>query len=197
MKSTTTLLLLITTLFTTPLNAQLSKAYLTLGGNLTDDYLTESGTKQVGTRLGINIGAGVSLPILQRWETNLELLYTQNGFYTQPSQLPNIALNKIKLHYLEVPLNLAYRFNLKKNEQAHFYKQSISGGIGYARLFKHKVLAVDGSDVTDEVQFNQVNALLFNLGGTSHLNQRLALNGKVTLTTFGEWTLAMRLLFYL
>jgi len=115
MKRFTILFFLILALFTVQLNAQRSKAYLALGSNLTDDYLTESGNSQVGTRLGLNIGPGVSILIHRRWETSVELLYSQNGFYANPVQIPTIALNKIKLHYIEVPLTLAYRFNIKKN----------------------------------------------------------------------------------
>ena len=197
MKRFTSAIFLILFLFSPQLNAQRSKAYLALGSNLTQDYLTGSGNSQVGTRLGLNIGTGVSTLIYKKWETSIELLYSQNGYYSKIVQTPAIALNKIKLHFIEVPMTLAYRFNIKQNEKKHFHKFNLSSGIAYARLFKHKIIAIDGTNVTNEVQFDQENALLFNFAGTSYFNESIALNGRVTLSTFGEWTMALRLLFYI
>lgn len=179
------------------LNAQGFKAYLAFGSNLTEAYLTQSGNSQVGTRIGLNIGPGVSVVINGRWETSMELLYSQNGHYAKFVQTPTIALNQLRFHYIEVPLSWGYRFNLKKNEQEIFYKLRISGGMAYARLFKHKVLAIDGTDLTNDVRFDQENALLFNIAATSFINESLTLNGRGTLSTFGGWTIALRLLYYI
>lgn len=197
MKQYTILFFTTLVLFAVQLNAQKPKAYLALGSNVTDDYLTEFGDSQVGTRIGLNIGPGVSIMTHRRWETSIELLYSQNGFYLSPIQIPAVTLEKISLHYIEAPLTLAYRFNLRKNEKEHAYKHSISGGIAYARLFKLKIIAIDGTNVTNELRFNQENALLFNFTGTSYFNESLALNGRVTLSTFGKLTIALRLLFYI
>lgn len=199
MKRFTVLILLTFILGTIQLNAQGFKGYLTLGSNLTDAYLTESGNSQQGSRIGLNVGPGVSVIMNRnrRWETSMELLYSQNGHYVNLVQVPAIALNKITLHYIEVPLSLAYRFNIKDNEKERFYKRSISGGIIYARLFKHKIIAVDGTDLTNDVRFDQENALLFNIAATSFFSESFALNGRGTLSTFGEWTIALRLLYYI
>ncbi len=179
------------------LNAQRFKAYLALGSNLTEAYLTQSGNSQVGTRIGVNLGPGVSIVINTRWETSMELLYSQNGHYAKLVQAPSIALNKLRLHYIEVPLSWGYRFNIKKDEQANFYKRRISAGIAYARLFKYSVLAIDGTDLTNDVRFAQENALLFHIAATSFFNESLALNARGALSTFGEWTIALRLLYHI
>lgn len=179
------------------LNAQVFKAYLAFGSNLTEAYLTQSGNSQVGTRIGINMGPGVSIGISKRWEMSMEMLYSHNGHYVNLTQRPSIALNKLRLHYIEVPLSWAYRFNIKKDEQANFHKRRISAGIAYARLFKYSVLAIDGTDLTDDVRFAQENALLFNIAATSFFSESLALNARGTLSTFGEWTVALRLLYYI
>lgn len=189
--------LLLTLLLTNGLNAQMSKAYLALGGNLTDDYLTELGNSQVGTRLGLNIGPGVALKLQDRWEISVELLYSQNGNHLHLIQNPSVVVNKIKLHYVEVPLSLSYQFNVKKNEKANFYKQSVGGGIAYAHLINHKITAFDGTNLNKAVRFNRENTLLFNVAATSHLNESIALNGKGTISIFGGWTVALRLLFYI
>lgn len=195
MKRFTTLFLLLFLFKSSKLNAQTYKAHLAFGSNLTEAYLTESGNSQVGSRLGFNIGPGVSAMVSNRWETSMELLYSQNGYYTNFSQPPTLALNKITLHYIEVPLSMSYRFNIKKNEKENFFKRSIGGGITYARLFKHKVIATDGTNLTDEVRFDQINALLFHVAATSFFNRNFAVNGRGTFSTSGEWTLALRLLY--
>lgn len=182
---------------TIQLNAQGFKAYLAVGSNLTEAYLTQSGNSQVGTRIGVNIGPGVSIGINERWETSMELLYSQNGHYANLVQTPTIALNRLRLHYIEVPITWGYRFNLKKEEKASFYKRRISGGIAYARLFKYRILAIDGTNLTNDVRFAQENALLFNIAATSFFSESLALNGRGTFSTFGGWTIALRLLYYI
>ncbi|MEM1122831.1 MAG: outer membrane beta-barrel protein, partial [Bacteroidota bacterium] len=104
-----TLILLTFILGIDQLNAQGFKAHIALGTNIADDNLTELGNSQVGTRLGVVIGPGVSGLISSRWEMGVELLFSQNGHYVKHSQLPTIGLDKIRLDYLEVPVTLAYR----------------------------------------------------------------------------------------
>lgn len=189
--------LLILILCITQLNAQGFEGYLALGSNLTEANFTQSGNRQVGTRIGLNVGPGVSAVINRRCEINLELLYSQNAYYAKIVETPSIALNRIRMHFVEVPLTLGYRFNIEKDKAENFYKRRIMGGIAYARLFRHRVLGVDGSNVTDAVRFDHENALLFNIAATSFFSKSWALNGKGTLTTFGEWTVALRLLYYI
>lgn len=189
--------LLILLLLAFQLNAQRFEGYLAFGSNITEANLTKSGNRQVGTRVGLNIGPGVSAAINSRCELNLELLYSQNAHYAKIVETPAISLNRLRMHFVEVPVTLGYRFNIEKDKKASFYKRRIMGGIAYARLFRHRVLGIDGSDLTDAVRFDQENAFLFNIAATSFFSKSLALNGKGTLTTFGEWTVALRLLYYL
>lgn len=179
------------------LNAQRFEGYLALGSNVSDANLTQSGNRQVGTRIGLNLGPGVSSLISKRLTVNLEMLYSQNGYYARIIETPSLALNRIRLHYIEVPLTLGYRFNLEKDKQVNFYKRRISAGIAYARLFRHRVLAIDGTNLTDAIRFDRDDALLFNIAATSFFHKSLALNGRGTLSTFGEWTVALRLLYYI
>ena len=178
-------------------NAQRFNAFLAVGANTTDDDLTELGDRQVGTRLGLNIGPGVSIHLNKRLETNLEILYSQNGHYVNPIQVPNVTLNKIMLHFIEVPLTVGYRFNIKKTEGAEFYKRSVTGGITFARLINQKIIGVEGRNVSEGLRFDQENVVLFNFGATSFLNKSFAINAKGVLSTFGEWTIALRLLYFL
>lgn len=197
MKRIFALLLLLFILNSNDLNAQRFKAFAALGANLTGDYLTDSGNSQVGTRLGLNAGPGVAAVLGRRWELHTEMLYSQNGHYAVIRAVPPVALNKITLHYVEVPVAFAYRFNIKKEAEADFYKRHISFGATYARLFEHKVLDVEGADVSDELRFDRENALLFNLGATSFFTESLALHARGTLSVLGEWTMAVRGVFWL
>ena len=177
------------------LHGQGFKAHVALGVNISDDYLTELGSSQVGTRMGLNIGPGVSGMLNKRLDLSMEMLYSQNGFYSKLDEIPIIALDKIMLHYLEVPISLVYRLDTKKKDEAKLYKTSIGGGITYARLFKHKIIAINGSNLTNETRFDQENALLLNVVATSFFSESFALNGRGTLSKFGEWTVAIRLLY--
>lgn len=188
---------LIFLLLAVQLKAQRFEGYLALGSNITEATLTQSGNRQVGTRIGLTLGPGVSALLNRRWDLNLEMLYSQNAHYVKIVETPSMALNRIRLHSVEVPITLAHRFNIEKDKEESFYKRRISGGIAYARLFRHGVLGVDGSDLTDAVRFDQENAILFTIATTSFFRKSLAINGKGTLTTFGEWTLALRLLYYI
>ncbi len=189
--------ILICILLAFQLNAQRFEGYLALGSNITEANLTQSGNRQVGTRIGFNVGPGVSALLSRRWEVNLEMLYSQNANYVKIVEPPPIALNRLRLHFIGAPLTIGYRFNIEKDRKENFYKRRISAGIAYARLFGHAVLGIDGSDMTDAIRFNQENAFLFTIAATSFFRKSLAVNGKGTLTTFGEWTVALRLLYYI
>lgn len=179
------------------INAQRFEGYLAVGSNIAEANLTQSGNRQVGTRIGLTIGPGVSTVLNGRWEANLEMLYSQNAHYAKIVETPPVPLNRLRMHYVEVPLSLGYRFNIEKDKAESYYKRRVSAGIAYARLFRHAVLAIDGTDVTNAVRFDQENALLFTIAATSFFSESLALNGKGTLTTFGEWTVALRLLYFI
>jgi len=197
MKRITILVFLIFILFdAVQLKAQRFESYFIFGANITDASLTKFGDSQVGTRLGLNIGPGVTLNINEKWETNMEMLFSQNGGYVEFVQVPNIGLNKIRLNYIEMPFTIDYRFNIKKNDKEQFYKQRISCGITFAQLFKYKIIAIDGFEVTDDIRFDKERALLFNFGATSFFSESIALKGKGTLSIFGEWTFSLRLLHY-
>jgi len=197
MKRYAILVLFISAMSATRANAQGFKGYVAFGFNVTDDYLTESGNSQIGTRMGLNVGPGVLGRINKRLEVGMEMLYSQNGFYAELVQIPGIALDKITVHYVEVPLTLVYHFGLKRTEEKQHYIPTISGGITYARLFDHRIIAVDDMNLSNEVHFDRENALLLNLGMTTFFSKSFAFDVRGTLSRFGEWTSTGRLLYYL
>lgn len=195
MKNLSALTIVCLALCTVQLSAQNVSTRLILGTNLTKATLTESGKSQVGFRMGLNTGAGVSIKVDERLELGLELLYSQNGLYVQFAQIPAVALDKITLHYFEVPIYLSYPLNINQNENKKGYEQSFSGGISYARLFDYKIIGVDDTDLTNDFRFEQNSALLFNFSATSSFSESFSLDGRVTFAAFGELTFALRMLY--
>lgn len=179
------------------LKSQTFNTYLVLGANVTEASATKTGNSQVGTRIGLNAGAGVSAAIGGNWETGMELLYSQNGQYVNLEELSTVPLDKIVLHYVEVPLTIAYRIDLKKGKEDFFSSLAVGSGVSYARLVDFKVIAVNGTNLSNDVSFDPDRAFLFHFGATSVINPSFALNGKATLSMFGKWTMALRLLYCL
>ena len=192
---TTLLILLISC--TAPAKAQGFKPYLTLGSNVTKDYFTQAGSSQVGTRLGLVLGPGVLANLNERWDLGAELLYSQNGFYTDFIQVPNTPINKIKLHYIEAPLRLHYRLGKDEGGDKSRKTQSIGFGVSYAHLFSSKFLAADETELTDEVFYNGESTLLYNLYLSSSLGESFTVSGWGAVSGFGEWTFTARVLYFL
>lgn len=176
-------------------HAQVFTPYLALGTNITNDKLTESGSRQVGSRMGPNLGVGVSGLMSKRLSLDMEILFSQNGNYAKMVEEPTINLDKIALRYLEVPLMVTYQ--LKNENKKNLRGPSVSAGLGYAQLLKHKVITRDERDISDEISFEQDGVLLFNAGATSFLSDKWAVNGRCTISQYGNWTLALRLLYYI
>ncbi|MGD1847591.1 MAG: hypothetical protein ACFB10_19550, partial [Salibacteraceae bacterium] len=101
------------------------------------------------------------------------------------------------LHYHEFPITLAYGQDFRNVSAAELSKLRLGGCISNARLFDYKIIAIDGSDLTDATRFDQTDAFLFHIGVTSFFSKSFALNGKGVISTFGEWTVAIRLLYRL
>jgi len=152
---------------------------------------------QVGFRMGWNTGAGVSVKLAERLRMNMEMLYSENALYVQFVETPEIPLDKITLRFIEAPIFLSYPFNIDGTEKKKKFKQSIGGGITYAQLFNYKMVAVDGSDLTNDVQLDQKNAILININATSTLNDSFAMDARVSIALFGDLTYALRLIYTL
>ena len=90
-----------------------------------------------------------------------------------------------------------HELNTKAERKNQFLETSVNAGIAYARLFNYEITAVDGTDLTDELRFNKEDVLLFHLGATTFFSNSFGVNGKGTLSPFGEWTIALRLMYRL
>jgi len=173
-------------------NGQQFKASIIGGVNF-----AELDSDELDGRIGWNVGTGVSTQFAKKWKASLELLYSQNGFYLKPSQVPVVPLEELSLHFIEVPLELSYLFRFRKPSNDKVYQHQLNMGVSYARLFKHKAIDYEEMDISDQLQFDNLNAILFNFGVTAFWNESIALNGKGTLSTFGEWTIAIRMMYFI
>ncbi len=94
-------------LFVGRIQAQVIKGEAILGMNLSQvDGDEVFGFKKVG----LNVGAGVLIPIARNWDVSLEALYTQKGANQKP-QYPDSDSNyayRINLNYAEVPVLVMY-----------------------------------------------------------------------------------------
>ena len=100
--------------------AQIIKGEAILGMNLSQvDGDEVFGFKKVG----LNVGAGVMIPIGGNWDVSLEALYSQKGA-NQKAQYSDSTKNgayRLNLNYAEVPVLVMYTD-----------KEFISGGAGFA-----------------------------------------------------------------
>ncbi|MGD1844194.1 MAG: outer membrane beta-barrel protein, partial [Salibacteraceae bacterium] len=101
---------------------------MALGVNITDDSRTEFGSRQVGTRMGLNFGPGVTGRLSKNLDLSVEMLYSQNGSYTPLDEISSTAVDKIALHYLELPITLAYGLDIRNDSEAELSKLSLGGG---------------------------------------------------------------------
>jgi len=148
--------ILLLTLFSVPLSAQLFYGSVIVGGNVTQvdgDYI-------IGYRkIGVNVGASVMMPLnkKQSWFATVELLYTQKGSYSlkdfatlrEPdSNLINYQFKrdesikyKLNLDYVEIPI--VFHFE----DYASGF--AFGAGVSWARLVSVKEIENGYRMITD------------------------------------------------
>ncbi|MFK7758098.1 MAG: outer membrane beta-barrel protein [Flavobacteriales bacterium] len=176
--------------------AQNFSGYIALGSNVMNDKLTSSGTSQVGTRIGLNTGPGLMVKLNDRLSFGMELLYSQNGIYINPDQFLNVELERIRLHYLEVPLLLVLEPRYRNKLPGRITIKG-AGGVSTARLFHSNVIPVEETALSEPITFPEPNAFLFHAGAIVSFHERYAVNVKSSVSTYGEWTFAFRFHYFL
>jgi len=162
------------------------------------DKYTSTGNSQVGSRIGLNTGLGGLLKISEKLDIGMELLYSQNAIYINLEQLPNIELERIRLHYVEIPLQVVFNpLQRRKNSlPGSVVRLKWIGGLSVARLFHHNTTAVNEQELIEQVSFSRPTAFLLHLGTAVSLSEKLALNAKVSASAYGDWTFSFRLFRY-
>ena len=185
-----TLLFSIVFLLGTTLNAQQQRFQ---AGVLAGFNLAELEGTGIGSYFGLNVGAIVTGKIARQWQLSLELLYSQDGEYSLPEFYPPVEYGSIRLHFLEIPLHIDF---LTKNDKAEGYNNwHLALGAAYARLMNYKVSTTEGLEITDDIIWEDRDAILVQGGATYFFTPHIGLNLRGTVSTdssFLGWTVALR-----
>lgn len=132
---------------------------------------------------GLNLGLVGSAKLVNRFYLTTEILWSQNGEYILPVQYADIQYDKVRLDFVEIPIQLAYLMRPKNDE--NYQKGWLRIGVAYTRLldFKIEVGLVERNEL---VVWDKREALLINFGGVYFFNQHWGLNCRMSLSTFGK-----------
>jgi hypothetical protein len=114
---------------------------------------------------GFHVGAKVDAVLTERWRAGIEFLYVQQGASRNKQDDPFSVHDRIHLNMVEVPL------------MAHFrdWKVQASAGFSYARIINSEVIWFDGTDATDQYDFDpDVYSII--LGGSFRFTERWTLD---------------------
>ena len=75
---------------------------------------------KIGAHFGINTGIKVRYNLNKKWATSIELLYSRNGEYALPDFYPNVVYDKVRLDYVEIPLNAEWKVYSAKIKSPRF-----------------------------------------------------------------------------
>lgn len=166
-------LLVCCTCFISPQQASAQRFGLgfTLGGNLSQI----DGDQLFGYRkFGFQAGMIGTATLHDRSYISVEMLYSNRGSMAGNSER-NIALQRLSLHYVEVPFLVHYKFAQDWDEE---YRLDIHGGFSYSRLLDSQIDTPNQQDATNynslKANFNKNNFSLL-AGITFYLRPDLGL----------------------
>ncbi|MBX2876053.1 MAG: PorT family protein [Saprospiraceae bacterium] len=149
--------------------------------------------------IGANLGVLGMVQLNEQINVGLEFLFSQNGEYILPESYPALAYGKIRLNHLEIPLYLSWQmpnFQAGKTSPSHL---SFSVGIAYARLLSFFAEDVNRMDISQQIKYDRMDAILLQGGASYALSKRLQVNLRASLPFRREgllWTLAARLVYW-
>lgn len=145
---------------------------------------------------GLNAGVIGTAKLTERYQLGMEILFSQNGEYVLPVYYPPLQYGKVSLNHIEVPIHFDWLIGFPKKEE--YYHWNINIGLAYARLLSYKAETSDKIDVTDQVVYEKMDALLLQAGTTYYFTKHFGLNLKASLPIRNKglsWTLACRLIY--
>lgn len=143
---------------------------------------------------GLNAGIKGCLRFSKHTQLVLEMLYSQNGEYILPDYYPSLEYGKINLSHLEVPLYIEWLIGIFEREK--FYDWRIQLGGAYASLFHYKVFDKDDSNITDEIIYQDKNAVLLQAGTSYFITKNIGVHFRSSLPVQSDglsWTMAFRM----
>ena len=125
-------------------------------------------------KFGLNVGGRVGVSFTKRFETALEILFSQKGSVSKRIEgMPRTL--QCNLNYIEIPIEFAYKDweIFDKENNTSYMRLQFAAGISYNRLFGGKLLT-DGFE-QDMDRFKD-NELMMRFGGTVYFTEHLGLN---------------------
>jgi len=165
-------------LFTSNLFAQRFSAGIVGGMNT-----SELNALGLDSYTGLNLGLVGTAKLKNRFYLSTEILWSQNGEYILPEQYAEIQYDRIRLDFVEIPIQLAYLMRPKEDENYH--KGWLRIGIAYTKLIDYKI-EVGLLERNELVVWDKKEALLINFGGVYFFNEHWGLNCRMSLSTFGK-----------
>ena len=165
-------------LFITNLNGQRFSAGIVGGLNATVSEVLGSENST-----GLNLGLVGTAKLANRFYLSTEILWSQNGEYIQPLQYADIQYDRVRLDFVEIPIQLAYL--MKPKEEDRFQKGWLRIGIAYTKLIDYKI-EVGLVERNELVVWDKKEALLINFGGVYFFNEHWGINCRMSLSTFGK-----------
>ncbi|HNV31110.1 MAG TPA: hypothetical protein PKJ83_18315 [Cyclobacteriaceae bacterium] len=150
----------------------------------------------IGDYFGFNTGILGAAKLSRHSQVGLEILFSQNGEYILPAYYPPLSYGQVWLNHIEVPIHLDWLIGVFERE--NFYDWNLNIGIAYTRLIGYNIKSIDKNDVSDQVVYENKEALLVQAGTTYHFTKNIGLNFKASLPIRTEglsWTLATRLIY--
>ncbi len=147
---------------------------------------------------GINAGVIGTARFARHGQLSMEMLYSQNGEYVLPVYYPPIEYGRISLQHIEIPVHVDLLIGLLQHDA--YYDWQLSLGVAYTRLMDYRVRDIGGSDISEQVIYDNSEALLLQGGTTYHFTRRAAVNFRASLPIRIDglsWTYAARLIYML
>ena len=112
--------------------------------------------------IGWNAGAIGIASVTKHLHISIELLWSQNGNYLKTDFFPELDYSKVKLNFIEVPIQLNYQ--LQQSDEWSDRKGWLRAGFTFAQLLDYKIEA-ENIDVSNQIIWKKEHSFLVNFGG--------------------------------
>lgn len=147
---------------------------------------------------GLNTGIMGIAKFSKHGELGLEMLFSQNGEYILPEYYPPLEYGKVRLNHIEIPLHVDWLIGVFQRDK--FYDLNLNIGLAYTRIFSYHIEDLDKNDVSDQIIYENKEAMLLQAGMFYRFTEHLGMNLKASLPIRIDglsWTLCARMIYYL
>lgn len=114
---------------------------------------------------GLSGGLTVKTLLSEKWSIGMDLLASQQGSMRSKTDNPGAITRSIRLNVVEAPVTLQFKD----------WKFEVETGLSYSRLFSHRVIDIQGTDISD-IQNYRSNILSLVLGVSFRFTERFTFN---------------------